>query len=266
MTVTLLGAILKDARDDDDLGPLMPRNAAEGRRIRERAPARTYLDTAEHIAALLDAAGKLDAGAKVDRRHVHRRAMIATLTFAGLRIGELLALRWRDVDIASGWLTVGQAKTDAGVRKVKLRPALRDELAIVRATVEGSPDDYVFPSRSGGQMSAENFRNRVLAAAVKRADETLTAHDSPPLPKLTPHSLRRTFASLLYAIGEPATVVMQEMGHTDPALALKLYAQAMRRDESQQAQLRALVDGVLANQWANEAPSESHRSLAQLPK
>jgi hypothetical protein len=38
---------------------------------------------------------------------------------------------------------------------------------------------------------------------------------------------------------------MQEMGHTDPALALRVYAQAMRRGESEQGQLRALVEGAL---------------------
>jgi hypothetical protein len=38
-------------------------------------------------------------------------------------------------------------------------------------------------------------------------------------------------------------VVMQEMGHTDPGLALKVYAQAMRRGEHEQAQLRRLVQG-----------------------
>jgi hypothetical protein len=41
---------------------------------------------------------------------------------------------------------------------------------------------------------------------------------------------------------------MQEMGHTDPKLALRVYAQAMRRDESEQAQLRALGEGA---DWAN---------------
>jgi integrase len=52
----------------------------------------------------------------------------------------------------------------------------------------------------------------------------------PPLPdRLTPHSLRRTLASVLYAIGEDPGVVMDEMGHTDPGLALRVYRQAMRR-------------------------------------
>jgi integrase len=170
--------------------------------------------------------------------------MLATLTFAGLRIGELLSLRWRDVDLAGGWLTVGEAKTDAGRRKVKIRGALRDELLSLRAERKIDQNAYVFPTRTGVRLGPDNFRNRVLAAAVRRADKRLAEQAHPPLPKLTPHSLRRTFCSLLYALGESPPVVMQEMGHTDPKLALRVYAQAMRRDEHQQAELRALVEGT----------------------
>jgi integrase len=64
-------------------------------------------------------------------QHIERRAMLSTLTFVGLRIGELCALRWRDVDLAGGWLHTG-SKTDAGWRRVKIRGALRDELLAVR--------------------------------------------------------------------------------------------------------------------------------------
>ncbi len=63
---------------------------------------------------------------------------------------------------------------------------------------------------------------------------------------MTRHSLRRTFASILYALGESPPVVMQEMGHTDPALALRVYAQVMRRDEGERAKLAALVEGAMA--------------------
>jgi integrase len=171
--------------------------------------------------------------------------MIATLTFAGLRIGELCALRWRDVDLAGGWLGVGESKTDAGRRRVKIRGALRDEMLVLRGRhQEAPPAAYVFGTRSGGRMSPDNFRSRVLRAAVKLAGERLEADGLPPLPdKLTPHSLRRTFCSLLYALGEDPGVVMDEMGHTDPELALRVYRQAMRRDEGEKAQLRALVEG-----------------------
>jgi integrase len=64
---------------------------------------------------------------------------------------------------------------------------------------------------------------------------------------LTPHSLRRPFASVLYAIGTAPPVVMAEMGHTTPDLALTIYAQAMSRDEGQIEALRELVEGAV---WA----------------
>jgi integrase len=123
MTVILLAAILESAIERE----LISRNPAKGktRRVKERAPSRSYLESAEQITALLGAAGELDREATKERRHVERRAMLATLVFAGLRIGELCALRWRDVDLAGGWLHTG-SKTDAGVRKVKIRGALRD--------------------------------------------------------------------------------------------------------------------------------------------
>jgi hypothetical protein len=55
--------------------------------------------------------------------------------------------------------------------------------------------------------------------------------------------LRRTFASLLYALGEDPGIVMDEMGHADPGLALRIYRQSMRRGEDQKAKLRALIEG-----------------------
>jgi integrase len=155
-------------------------------------------------------------------------------------------------------LTVGQAKTDAGRRKIKIRGALRDELVALKARGAASPAGYVFATSTGQRFGSENFRNRVLAAAVKRANETLSERDEAPLPRLTLHSLRRTFASLLYALGEPPTVVMAEMGHTTPALALNrnLYAQVMRRGEDEKAALAAPVEGSNGPMWADE-PSKT---------
>jgi integrase len=171
--------------------------------------------------------------------------MLATLTFAGLRIGELCALRWRDVDLAAGWLTVGESKTDAGKRRVKVRGALRDELLRMRAKLDGVDQDaYVFGTRTGQGPSGDNIRSRVLNVAVERANVDLAKRDLPPLPdKLTPHSLRRTFCSLLYALGEDPGVVMDEMGHTDPGLAPRVYRQAMRRGDKEKAKLLALAEG-----------------------
>jgi integrase len=264
MTVTLLGAILEAALERELIG----RNPAKGRgrRVRERAPRRSYLETATQIEALLGAAGELDRAAHPACQHVERRAMLATLTFAGLRIGELCALRWRDVDLAAGWLHVGESKTDAGRRRVKLRGALRDELLAVRARhSQVPPEGYVFSTLTGSRQSPNNFRSRVLKAAVERANKNLVKRRLAPLPeRITPHSLRRTFASVLYALGEDPGIVMDEMGHTNPGLALRVYRQAMRRGEDEKAQLRALIEGAevadigrRAGQAASETPERT---------
>jgi len=171
--------------------------------------------------------------------------MLAVLVFAGLRIGELCALRWGDVDLAAGWLHVGESKTDAGRRRVRIRGALRDELLAIKSTLgDSDPDRLVFATSTGKQTSAENVRNRTLARAAKLANDELRQRGLAPLPaRLTPHSLRRTFASILYALGEDPGVCMDELGHTDPALALRVYRQSMRRDGDDKARLRALVEG-----------------------
>jgi integrase len=226
---------------------------------------RSYLDTAEQVGALLDAAGQLDAEARADRRHVNRRAMLAVLTFAGLRLGELLNLRWRDVDLAAGRLRVGDAKTDAGKRHVTIRPALRDDLTPLKAAApDASPDSLVFGTSKGRHQGATNVRKRVLAPAVERANELLAEAGSAPLPDgLTPHSLRRTFASLLYAIGEDPPTVMAEMGHASPGLALRIYAQAMRRDEGERERLRALVEGSQLADIGQRAAFSASEAIAE---
>src|SRR6185312_125780 len=68
--------------------------------------------------------------------------------------------------------------------------------------------------------------------------------ETEPLPVgLTPHSLRRTFASLLFALGEAPPYVMAQMGHTTPNLTLSIYARCMDRRDGEPERLKALVEG-----------------------
>ena len=109
------------------------RNVARGRRrlLKEPKPPRTYLQ-ADQDAALLAAAGELDAEARAgDTRP--RRALLATLALAGLRIGEALDLRWRQVNLADRSLRVVASKTDTGVRDIDLSPTLTEILSEHRA-------------------------------------------------------------------------------------------------------------------------------------
>jgi integrase len=203
-------------------------NPAKGRRRRlpTSKPERAFLEP-DQVRALLDAAAELDAADRRGRRH--RRALLATLAFAGLRIGELLALRWQDVDLARSRLRVRQSKTDAGVRTVDIQPELHDELAAYKARSYAEPDKLVFGTSTGNPDNRNNVRRRVLVRAVARANEQIAENGRcEPLPEdLSPHALRRTFASWLVAEGEDPAYLMQQMGHTDPKMTLGLYAKAL---------------------------------------
>lgn len=246
-TITRLAQILEEAVEYGHL----PRNPARGRRRRLKGskPAAVWLDRADQIAALLDAAGQLEGQARADRRGIGRRALLATMALGGLRVGELCALRWRHVDLAAGRLRVVDSKTDAGVRLVDLLPALRDELlAHKAASARTGADELVFPTLGGRARDPNNVRERVLRPALERANANLEHAGRAPLPEgVTCHKLRHTFASVLVALGEDPRYVMAQLGHTDPAFTLRLYTHAMRRDDGERDRLRALVEGV---DWA----------------
>jgi integrase len=166
---------------------------------------------------MIDAAAELDA--KPQARTAGRRALIATLVYAGLRIGEATALRWGDVDLANGRISVGDAKTEAGIRLVDILPALRDELLSHRhAHASAKPDALVFPTSSGSRRDKDNARERVIRPVVAHADALLGRRGREPLPAgVTAHKLRHTFASILFVRGEDPPYVMAQLGHTDPA-------------------------------------------------
>jgi integrase len=236
------------------------RNPAHGRRRRlpSVTPTRSSLDRAEHITALLDGAGELDAHAI--SRHGQRRALLATLVFAGLRIGEALALRWGDVDLARGTIKVRASKTDAGVRTVNVVAVLRDELDAYRARSSGHPSALVFGTSTGNAQHRSHVRSRVLAKAVEKANERLLKAETELLPAgLTLHSLRRTFASLLFAIGESPPYVMAQMGHATAELTLGIYARQMNRRDGEPERLKALVEGaeMAAIGSHNDQPAEN---------
>ncbi len=266
-TITRLGQILEVAVEYGLIGA----NPAKGRRrrLKPQKAAPVWLDRAEHIEALLDAAGELDVHAKAKGGHdqkgglVYRRALLSTLVFAGLRIGELTALQWRDVDLAGSRLTVRASKTDAGMRQVDLLPALRDELAAYKAHAASTgPSVFVFTTAAGSELIQGNIRRRVLDKAVATANEKLIEAGEVPLPEgLTPHKLRHTFASTLVALGVDPGSVMDQIGHTDPGFTLRVYRHGMRRDAAAKKRLQALVGGT---EWAAMGNSETRAPWTEL--
>jgi integrase len=246
-TITRLGQILAVAEERDLIARNPVRVNTRNRKLKARRARPVFLDSAEQIVALLDAATELDA--TPNARTAGRRALIATLVFAGLRIGEATALRWRDIDLAQGRITVGASKTDAGIREVDILPVLADELATHRhANSAAGPDELIFPTSAGTRRDKDNARERVIRPVVRRADELLEERRQQALPEgVTAHKLRHTFASILFVRGVDPPTVMAQLGHTDAAFTLRVYAHAMRRDDGAKERLKALVNGA---DWA----------------
>jgi integrase len=256
-TLNLLAQVLETAVEYEHI----QFNPARGRRRRLKAaqPTRTWLEP-EQVKPLLDATVRGLRGGKTmpDPR---MRVLFATGICTGLRIGELLALRWGEVNLAQGRLTVLDSKTEAGKdRQIDLWPDLREELTVYKTRARYSrPEDYVFATATGKADTRSNIAKR-LKRTVERANKTLAEQDTPTIPgALSPHSLRRTFASLLYLRGENPVYVMHQMGHADPKLALRIYTKVMgeQRRRGPGARLTGVLDGPRWTEAHSQAESET---------
>ena len=86
--------------------------------------------------------------------------------------------------------------------------------------------------------------SELLGLRWRNVNERLQEAGEAPLPTLSSHSMRRTFASVMFALGEPSPVVMADGGWAEPKTPLTVYGHAMRRDEGENDRLRALVEGA----------------------
>jgi integrase len=206
------------------------------RRVKESTPPRTWVEP-EQLLALLGGAPK---------RH---RAVLATLAGAGLRVGELCALDWRDIDLATGTLVVQESKTPAGQREVDLPSGLITELWTLAATSPHTdPGDPVFVGRRGTRHSTDNVGRR-LKSAIKTANVRLGELGIAPISeRVSPHSLRRTYASLRFACGDDPVYVAEQGGWADPSFPIKVYAKAVRRRDRLSGAHREAFDAALG--WA----------------
>ena len=163
------------------------------------------------------------------------RALMSLLGYAGPRISEALALRHRDVRLhgAPRRLDVLDAKTPTGVREVHLSPELADLLTLYREQRrrDGRPagnDDFLWSSADGGPRSYSWALKKVHRAA-RIATERRVARGLPPLPRVTPHTLRHTYISILLLVTDNVTYVMEQVGHDDQDTTNRIYRHLIRQ-------------------------------------
>ena len=256
-TLTRLSQILETAVEYRKL----PSNPAAGkrRRVKVPEPSRPHVEP-EQLPALLAAAQTLEcAGGRESQFRLIARPLLATLAGAGLRIGEALALEWRDVSLGGRTLRVRESKTDAGVREVDLTPALVEELADLKAKRgRAKPRDPVFgcvPKRGGsrGTLTAPDrhrVRDRILLPSVEAANAVLEEQGIDPIGPVNLHGLRRTYASLRIAAGDDPVYVAQQLGHKSPSFTMTVYAKAAKRRNRLIGPVREAFDQAL--EWASE--------------
>ncbi|MEK6271480.1 MAG: tyrosine-type recombinase/integrase [Actinomycetota bacterium] len=224
--VTLLPvrAIYRQHRDDIPVNPCdgLDLPAIRGRRERIADPG--------EAAALLAALPESD------------RALWAT-AYAGLRRGELQALRWENVDLAAGvirvergWDVVDGAiepKSSAGRRRVPIPAVLRDHLIAHKLATGGQ--GIVFTRSDPGQPFSS-------VASQKRADKAWKAAG---LGRVTLHECRHSYASLMIDAGVNSKALQTFMGHSSITVTMDLYGHLLPGSEAEAA---ALADTYLKAQ------------------
>jgi integrase len=155
--------------------------------------------------------GEAEAAARADDDRQDAE-LVRVAAYTGLRRGELVALRWRDVDFARRKIVVQRA-VSASVEALSTRSRRAREVplpdqaagALDRVSQRGdftSPDDYVFVNRLGRRLDGSALRRRVERA-----------RDASGLRPLRFHHLRHTYGSLLVAGGVDLASVKAAMGH-----------------------------------------------------
>ncbi len=184
------------------------------------------------------------------------RCMVLLAGFLGLRRGELLGLRRRDVDPLHGEIVVerqvvrtgknrieGDPKSAAGHRKRPLPPFLAEELSVhMTLYTDADPDDPLFVGYRGEHLSAITWQ-RAYKKAKDATGLTVTLHD-----------LRHSAATMFAWSGATTAEIMSHLGHSTPAAAMKYQHAAQSRDEETAAWLEAIATKAKANPRKTPTP------------
>jgi integrase len=192
--------------------------AAEVEKFQQKASGDIQVFSPEEVWALVRAAAsEQDA------------ALFLTAAFTGLRMGELLALRWRDIDFAGEAVRVrasfstGQLTTPKSgkVRAVPLAPAVASALApLARRQDWTGDDDLVFVGIAGDYLDGSALRRRYKAALTKAGLRSLRFHD-----------LRHTFGTRMIAKADIRRV-QEWMGHADVQTTMRYLHYAPREEDA----------------------------------
>jgi len=224
-TVCKMHSILRKALKQAVLDGLIPRNVCEAVKPPKVEHKEINPLDREQVKGLLEAA----SGNRIE-------ALYVLAVHTGMREGELLGLKWEDVELERGMLrlrhalvreggkiALGDLKTSKSHRSVRLTRAAADALRshLERQLEEmervGSlyqPGGLVFATEIGTLINPSNLRNRSFKRLLPRAG----------LPDICFHDLRHTCATLLLSQGTHPKLVQELLGHATIAMTLDTYS------------------------------------------
>ena len=156
------------------------------------------------------------------------RSLTWVLVLTGLRIGELLALRWRDVDLTVGCVRVRQTVYEGRFDEPKSKRSKRTvplgikgiEILSAFQPQSVDPEALVFATRRGTPFSRRNLLNRQLAPTCEKLG----------MKSVTWHWLRHANATLLDAVGTPLGTVQALLGHSSAEITREIYLHSVPAD------------------------------------
>jgi integrase len=177
------------------------------------------------------------------------RTMVQLIAATGLRIGELLALRWLALDLEGGTLAVRESvfegkfqapKTQRASRTIPLgRHAIRALAAHEARATRRDPHDLVFSNRSGGPLRESKVLRNVLQPAAEAAG----------LGKVTWHQFRHIHSSLLNDLGVPVKIAQEQLGHASVSTTLSIYTHVV--DASHRRAVEEVEERLFSESDAN---------------
>jgi integrase len=241
-TIHKLHAVLHKALNHAVSDGLIPRNAAAGLALPRISREEINPLSGEEARCFLD-----------EVRGDRLEALYVLAISTGMRQGELLALKWDDVDLERGLLrvrrtltrqhsafTFSNPKTKKSRRTIRLTEgalqALRTHLSYQLVKMERMdslyrPSSLVFANEVGGIINPSNLRNRSFARLLKRAS-------LPPSTRF--HDLRHTCATLLLSGNVNPKIVSEMLGHSSISITLDTYSHVL--PTMQESAIRTLED------------------------
>lgn len=187
--------------------------------------------SANHHAALSAEQARTVLQWAADRDDARLLARLTCALVLGLRRGEALGLRWDDIDLEAGDMSIhiglnrvpGVGLLETGVKSAasqRVIPIPAGVVAILAAWRARNPDAYVFPASAGGPETD-------LRLDWQRWADALAAAGVPHVPM---HGARATSATLLRAMGVPERTIADILGHSQVRVTMEHY---LRSDETQ---------------------------------